>query len=149
MNPFGRGLSGISRLTVTKDRPGFVRPVSLCGKRTGEVHLSSHDEGRVSVRIEPAADTGADIFRPTFLMERVSRFLETQTEPASQTVVERSVEGKIEAVRRALDLLVTEGFVERTRTAQLPEPHACEAVPGGRSVTPPTPSPPRPGCGQE
>jgi AAA domain len=114
VKPFGRGLSGISRLTVTKDRPGFVRPVSVYGKRTGDVHLTSGDGGAVVVRIEPAADVTGDAFRPTFLMERVSRFLETLTEPASQTVIERKVEGKIESVRRALDVLVTEGFVERT-----------------------------------
>ena len=78
------------------------RPVSAYGKRTGDVHLSSHGDGGVSVRIEPAADVTGDGFRPTFLMERVSRFLELQTEPVSQREIERSVEGNGPALRRAV-----------------------------------------------
>jgi hypothetical protein len=125
VKPFGRGLSGISRLTVTKDRPGFIRPVSVYGKRTGDVHLSSGSDGAVIVRIEPVAETGGDGFRPTFLMERVSRFLETTSEPVSQREIERSVEGKALPLRRAVDVLVSEGFVQRTTGARGSLSHAC------------------------
>jgi AAA domain len=114
VKPFGRGLSGLARLTVTKDRPGFVRPVSVFGKRTGDVHLSSGTDGAVQVRIEPAADVSGDGFRPTFLMERVSRFLELQTQPVSQREIEHSVEGNVPALRKATDVLVSEGFASRT-----------------------------------
>jgi hypothetical protein len=51
-------------------------------------------------------------------MERVARFLELQAEPVSQREIERSVEGKTAAVRRAVDVLVTDGFAERTTGAR-------------------------------
>jgi len=41
IRPFGRGMRGLSRLTVTKDRPGFVRPNAAYGKGAGPVHLHS------------------------------------------------------------------------------------------------------------
>ncbi len=44
-------------------------------------------------------------------MERVSQFLELQTEPVSRNVVESNVKGKAEYVRTAIDVLVAEGFV--------------------------------------
>jgi hypothetical protein len=71
-------------------------------------------EGAVSVRIEPVADVSGERFRPTHLMERVSRFLESATVPASQTTIEHSVEGKVGVIRQAVDVLVSEGFVERS-----------------------------------
>ena len=118
IQPFGRGMQGVSRLTVAKDRPGFVRPVSLYGKSAGDVHLSSDANGTVRVRIDPAAGVGG--FRPTHLMERVSRYLEIVTEPVSSAEIEREVTGKSVAVRRAIDLLATEGFTKRS-----PGPHGA------------------------
>ena len=49
-------------------------------------------------------------FRPTGLMERVSRYLERQTEPASRNKIESNVTGKTDYVRLATDLLVSEGY---------------------------------------
>jgi hypothetical protein len=110
--------------------------------RKATLNVISGDGGAVSVLIEPAADAGVDAFRPTFLMERVSRYLETLTEPATQTVIERSVEGKIEAVRRALAVLVTEGFVERTPGPRNSLNHALtKPFPGGWTMTPSHPVP--------
>lgn len=111
IHPFGRGMAGLSRLTVTKDRPGFVRPHSVYGKGAGAVRLvSSPEDGSVEIRIEPAEDVTDEGFRPTTLMERVSRWLEDNGEQ-SQSAVERSVTGKTEFLRKALLTLAAEGFV--------------------------------------
>lgn len=88
--------------------------MSVFGKRSGDVHLTSGEDGALRVRIDPATDVSGDGFRPTFLMERVSRYLEIQTDPVSRNQIEQAVEGKASAVRVAVDRLVQEGFVERT-----------------------------------
>jgi RecA-family ATPase len=56
-------------------------------------------------------DAPAD-FRPTVLMERISRFLESRDEPCSQRHIRERVTGKGAALLQALDLLVAEGYVE-------------------------------------
>jgi hypothetical protein len=111
IHPFGRGMAGLSRLTVTKDRPGFVRPHSVYGKGAGDVRLvSSPEDGAVEIRIEPAEDVTDEGFKPTELMERVSRYLEMHGEQ-TQNAVERSVKGNADYKRRALAGLIAEGFV--------------------------------------
>jgi hypothetical protein len=57
-------------------------------------------------------------FRPTGLMEKVSRYLEMMLEPQSQRAVEREKFGKAEYVREALRILVAEGYVERTESGR-------------------------------
>ncbi len=41
VKPFGRGLHGVARLVVDKDRPGHVRSASVGGSFAGELHLDS------------------------------------------------------------------------------------------------------------
>jgi AAA domain len=113
IRPFGRGMTGLSRLTVTKDRPGYVRPASAYGNRAGDVHLvSDAEDGSVRVRIEPATTAEEEGWRPTFYMERVSRYLETAGE---QTIrgVRGDVKGKGEYISTAIHQLVAEGYVAR------------------------------------
>jgi hypothetical protein len=47
-------------------------------------------------------------------MEKVSRYLETQTEPVSRNNIESNVSGKALYVRDALDTLVSEGYARET-----------------------------------
>jgi hypothetical protein len=102
-------MTGLSRLTVTKDRPGFVRPVSAFGKGAGDVHLiSSAEDGSVRVRIDPAQ--GEESWQPTHLMERVSRYLEVQGQQ-TKNAVETSVQGKAAYIREALGALEAGGFI--------------------------------------
>jgi hypothetical protein len=76
IHPFARGADGLAGITTHKDRPGHLpRP------RAAELELTSDPETfAVSWRIRPAeahaADESGDNFRPTGLMERVSRALE-------------------------------------------------------------------------
>jgi len=47
-------------------------------------------------------------------MERVSRFLEGQSEPVSRNAVDKAGLGKAETVRQALDFLILDEFVSQT-----------------------------------
>jgi hypothetical protein len=105
IEPFGRGKTGKAKLTVHKDRPGFLERPS-----PGLFVLESDAEGRCSWRIEAdrsISEEGA--FRPTGYMEKVSRYLELHDEPPSRNQIESDVIGKAEYVRLAIDTLVSEG----------------------------------------
>lgn len=113
---FGRGQTGKLKLTADKDRQGHVRAVSAGGKRIGTAILTSALDGSITVRIEPAESTTGGTFRPTHLMAKVSRFLETCEGEPSGAAIEREVGGNRENVRAAVNALVEDGFVTR-RTA--------------------------------
>ncbi len=105
--PFGRGLVGESKLTLTKDRLGALG-ASCPNRRAGELVVDdTGDRLRVYVR---APETGP--FRPTHLMERISRLLEESPEPLSLQAVRDGIKGKNDAKDVALKLLIQEGYVE-------------------------------------
>ena len=108
--PFGRGQNGELKMTVTKDRPGHVRAIALGAKAVGVAHLRSGGEDRVRIVIEAlrGANNG---FRPTHLMEKVSKLLEGSTTPLTKSAVEKGVEGKTDAVRAACQTLIDDGFI--------------------------------------
>jgi len=110
--PLSRGHHGVVRLRVHKDRPGYLqRPI------TAQARFESTLDGELTWQIEPAhTEPDADItaFRPTVLMERVSRYLELHGEPASMNTLEDTVQGKAGYIRKAVDALVQDGYaVER------------------------------------
>ena len=109
-------MTGRLRLTVDKDRPGRVRAVSGGAKYAGEAVLTSLDD-TVTVRIDapdlrPAEERGP--WRPTHYMEKVSAFLADFPDGVPKATVETGVEGRSEVVRKALALLVEEGYVKRS-----------------------------------
>jgi hypothetical protein len=108
VEPFGRGRRGRFKLTAHKDRPGFLErpsPGLL-------VLVSNPEDGRCSWRIDPDESLDAEGgFRPTVLMERVSRYLELHTEPAPRGQIEEDVKGNTDAKRIAIDRLVLEGYI--------------------------------------
>ena len=109
IEPFGRGRDGRVKITVTKDRPGHVRAFADEG-RVAEARLCSHDDGTVTVTLE--APEGAAAFRPTTLMERVSRAVED--EPGVGTnAIRRAVKGRANFVQEALSRLIEEKYVDR------------------------------------
>jgi hypothetical protein len=125
VEPLGLGLRGVIVLRIAKDRPGSIRP--NCGAwrksdRTQEaarIIVDSRDTGRTTITVEPPSTrVGGDdeqrVFRPTALMERVSRYLEGMIEPVSGRVVTDNVSGKAPVIRTALDVLVDEEFVARS-----------------------------------
>lgn len=74
--PCGRGLRGTARIYVAKDRPGHVRQHgSYVGKPVYMVQIATMivdnaEDGITAVTVEPPV---AEDFRPTALMERVSK----------------------------------------------------------------------------
>jgi hypothetical protein len=114
------GRVGRVLLVVSKDRHGAVRSVSeRAGSREVAAVVEIDGTGdRPSVRVQAptaAAATAAGEFRPTGYMERVSRFLEVRaTEDLSQQQIADGVTGKAQHIRRALELLVAEGYVARS-----------------------------------
>jgi AAA domain len=110
IRPFGRGLTGgLSRLTLTKDRPGFLRGLAVGRTRLGDVRMDAEGDS-VRVRIDPAQDTGEGGFAPTVLMDRVSRFLELHGEQTFNGICS-DVKGKRSGLRDAVDALAAEGFL--------------------------------------
>jgi GNAT superfamily N-acetyltransferase len=112
IRPLSRGGRGVYKLTTHKDRGGLLpRPT------TAELEIHSDPETHAltwTFRSVGGERAESDGFRPTVLMERVSKFLEWENEPASLTTVEQRVKGKVEYVRAAVDQLVDEGYVAET-----------------------------------
>jgi hypothetical protein len=110
VRPFGRGKTGAVKITVHKDRPGHLpRP------KAADLELRSDpDTGRITWTWQHADHDQRDTpFRPTVLMERVSRYLEDLTEPASRNTVEKSVKGSAtDAKRLAVQTLIDDGYVK-------------------------------------
>lgn len=107
-----RGGDSLIRITTHKDRPGHLdRPVAA------ELSLlSDPDTHQISWTFRPPANEQApDAWRPTVLMQRVSAFLEHQSEPVSRRTVEENVKGKSRTfLRQAMDALVEGGYANET-----------------------------------
>src|SRR5262249_23447102 len=107
---FGRGKTGKASITIHKDRFGHL-PRGKCA----ELELTSDAaSGRLTWKIrftEGEPDPFGE-FRPTCLMERVSKYLESCTEPVSRNAVLNDVPGKDAGKRQAIDCLIREGHVE-------------------------------------
>jgi hypothetical protein len=106
--PFARGKTGRIKLTTHKDRGGWLpRP------RAAELELRSDPETLAITwdfnLSEHASDEG-EIFRPTVLMERVSRYLERQAAPVKRTTITEDVTGNRQFELKAINALIREGF---------------------------------------
>lgn len=122
VEPLGRGLRGVLRLSVGKDRPGYVRGLSgpmRSRSRTQETATfivdSTDGDAPPRVTVEAWRDPadGGRTFRPTVIMERVSLALESHGGPMSKRAIYLAVTARRDHVDTALDILVTEGWVER------------------------------------
>lgn len=144
--PFGRGRKGLFTINVHKDRPGWLPRPSI-GTLTLE---SDPDTLAVSwqIREAPTAEDG-ERFRPTALMERVSRYLEQLGHAASRKTITDDVPGKAQYLRAAVDILIAEGYAHEepgARGAQLAsslKPYR-EALDTTETADLGTSSPPRP-----
>jgi hypothetical protein len=111
--PFGRGAHGIARITISKDRPGHVQGNAL-GLTAAEFHLDTTTPDAVKAWLEkpnlmPTDDHGEP--RPTIIMGKVSAYIEAHPE-CSAADIEAAVRSKRDYVRRAVQCLVNEGYVE-------------------------------------
>ena len=92
-------------ISVSKDRGGNFQH----GTNAAEVLITPTDTG-TDVVMTPPADTG-DKFRPTTLMELVSRYLEDRFDPVNRETVKQSVKGNAAWKLNAINALINEGFV--------------------------------------
>lgn len=146
LKQISRGGSGLVKVTVHKDRPAFLhRPTAA----TLELNSSPHDNA-ITVDIH-TTQTAADDepWRPTFQMERVSRYLENHSEPVSRTNVETNVKGhSAKTLRQAIDALVEDGYAVEipgargARNVAIIRPYRQQNNP--TPSTPSHPVPPRP-----
>jgi hypothetical protein len=114
-----RADAGLIKLKVEKDRHGHVR-----GQAAGGVialaHITPSGNGEhVTVLLEPpeVSVTETGDFRPTTLMERVSRYLEDEPGATLRTV-RTDVSGKAAYVDQALRVLTAEGLVSNGQTGR-------------------------------
>jgi hypothetical protein len=92
---FKAGHGGRAAITIGRDRDGAIVP---CEFVLGADY---------SWRLEFAAGD----WKPTELMERISIYLEAQTEPVSKATIERDVKGTDKYKREALEALISDGYV--------------------------------------
>jgi hypothetical protein len=109
---FKRGGTGRAVLRTHKDRPGFLPRPTI-----GRLVLVSDGEN-VTYSLERDRSHDGDRFRPTVLMERVSRKVELEFEPVALLWIEENVTGNRDARRTAVDVLVDEGFLEESKGAR-------------------------------
>ena len=172
------GQIGVVNLWVVKDRPAGVRhhcPPAAPGQdpqvQLAAVVIIDSTGDRLRLRFtapDEAANGSRGQFRPTHLMERVSRWLQDNPGEHSRSKISEAVTGNRTAKRTALDVLATEGFVEvveRPRgsrtdhfyshkrlftededpTPSRPSPHRSPTLPGEGPLAPePRPSRPSP-----
>jgi hypothetical protein len=117
--PFGRGRTGLIRVSTHKDRFGYLsRP------RAAELELHSDPDTNAVTWQFKEADQSGDPFRPTTLMQRVSRYLEGRVGAASRNEIESGVTGKRDGIRAAVNALIADGYAAEstgTRGARLVE----------------------------
>lgn len=112
--PFGRGRRGNSGLYVAKDRPGYLRQHGIPGQdkliHIADLALDARDSEDLRVSLDNPEQAGP--FRPTVLMERISRTLKEAGEPLSKNAICRQVTGNRKYKFLAIDQLVSDGYAE-------------------------------------
>lgn len=123
VSPLGKGREGRVRLMCTKDAPGDVRGHCGQGDSAGLAHIAGSPDGRtVKVEIHPDSaeeisnSTGGDWkgeARMNRAMERISRYLESQKEPASKNLIETAGDARAakNVIAAALEELTRRGYV--------------------------------------
>jgi hypothetical protein len=109
--PFGRGMVGIAKMELDKDKPGYLRQHVINGA-IAELRLYSKADGTVTADMS-IPEVSPD-FRPSDLMERISRYVERHP---GVTVEEAKLNGaqseKSEYVALAMHLLLAEGYAAK------------------------------------
>jgi hypothetical protein len=98
------GTTGRTILTVHKDRPGYLPRPTL-----GVLTIES-DGAWITYKLDADKSHETGKFRPTVLMEKISRRVENEHEPVSLRWIEQNVTGKRDAIRTAITLLTEDGY---------------------------------------
>ncbi len=123
VDPLGRGLRGSVRLWVGKDREGGVRP--YCGRfrasdrtQLAATVVIDSTTGPIHTEVLPPEEKVGDErkpFRPTGLMEMISRSIEANAAPVTGNAITKGAEfvpGRTTTKTLALRLLVDEGYLK-------------------------------------
>ena len=130
IDQFGRGKIGHARITAGKDRAGHVEEY-LLGRTAGELWLDARNDTILHAEIRPPQEAPRDEagnMRPTHLMERVSRYIELTPGLGKRELIDGRISGKGTYLRRAIDRLIQEGYIEVVTGPNKKQSH--------RSVTP-------------
>jgi len=109
--PFGRGKTGMVRISVAKDRCGHIRQHAGAKGVISMVELKSWPDDGVTVSFGLPEQIAEGAFRPTHLMEKISEAV-IANPGLSSRAIRGAVSGKNDAKDLALELLVNEGYVE-------------------------------------
>ncbi len=104
-------ITGASRIIVDKDRPGGVRAFAASRKYVGTLEITAYPDGGVTAHVRPAEELPEGGFRPTVLMEKISKLLESSPTPLTKKAVRAWVKAKNETKDLAIELLVGDGYV--------------------------------------
>jgi AAA domain-containing protein len=111
LRPFGRGKTGLVKMTVAKDRCGHVRQHAGAAGVIAMIELKSWPDDGVTVSFDVPEVTSDETFRPTHLMARLSEYIAEH--PGMTTrALHGAVTGKGETKTLALELLVSDGYAE-------------------------------------
>lgn len=111
---FGRGRTGKALLKLHKDFPGWLRSIEVSNSMLGTLTMHSDPlSGAVTHELRaPDGESGPKAFRPTELMEKISRFMEARPDlNPSKNAIEEGVPGKRDTKRLALQVLIDERHV--------------------------------------
>lgn len=116
LKPFGRGKCGLARVLVTKDRPGHLRQYAT-GNVLAEFKLDSlGPQGPLEAALS-APHGNSDTFRPTHLMERLSRYIEDNAGMTQRSIL-TAVKGDDKAKALSLEVLGAEGYISVQKQGQ-------------------------------
>lgn len=104
IRPFSKTEDGTSKLTVTKDRRGWLH-------RAHEVAFNASLSGTLAVAITERATDAT--FRPTMYMHRVSDVLVANGGELTQNDLLARVHGNDKHIKEALAVLIDEGYIKR------------------------------------
>jgi len=105
MKAYTPEIDGFVRLKVAKDRNGGVGPV---GAVITDLHFRHDEDGNPDIRFEPPRDEIKEKWKPTGLMEKISRFLEDKG-PQTKSILRGF--GKHDYVDQAITQLVEGGYL--------------------------------------
>ncbi len=112
VSPFSRDRAGAAKLVIAKDRPGCVGAIG----ETAAVVRFQPSEDRLEITLTPDTHEARERWRPTALMERLSRVLEERgPDGLNRDETLRLVPGRAAYKRTALAELVAGEFVDRRR----------------------------------
>lgn len=116
---------GLVRIWCAKDRHGSVQaaaPGRAMPRHVADFHVAANLDGTkvVALLSTPAAPTA---FRPTTLMERVSRHIEEQP-GATTRQIRNNVRGNTVGKAKALEMLIEAGHVSREQDGQAHRHHS-------------------------